>query len=452
MTNHHHLLAEMRRLLGDGHVLTDPEMTAGYATTWTGERAGAPLAVLRPGDAVEVRAAVRMLADAGVPIVPQGGNTGLAGGAAPADGEVIVNLRRLSSVAAAEGGPPAIVAGAGATLADVAAAAGRHGMEFPLDIGARAEATVGGMLATDAAGRHAWRHGSMRSLAARTEAVLADGTPVGGTTPGGGIGAVEGMFAGSEGGLGIITATRLRLIPRRPRRALAVVPVGGADDAALLARRAVALHPVEAVEMVFAADAIELLERHLGLAPLFDPVPEAVLFVEAAGGRDLPDVLAEVVDDDRALIGDDPATRHRLWRHREAISEITVGPEPAFKAAVGIPADHLVGFERSLRSSFPGHPLALFGHLSTGCFHVNLHGLPAGGHDAARDRIVETTIDAGGWIAAEHGFGRTYRPWLARVVPAPDLAAAGTIKAALDPDGVMNPGVGAFDASAHRAR
>jgi FAD/FMN-containing dehydrogenase len=352
-------------------------------------------------------------------------------------------MRRLSSAVFSEGGSPAIVAGAGATLAEVRGLAARLGMEFPLDIGARAEATVGGMLATDAAGRHAWRHGSMRSLAARTEAVLADGTPVGGTAPGGGIGAVEGMFAGSEGGLGIITAARLRLIPHRPRRALAVIPAGGADEAAGLARKALGLHAIEAVEVVFTADAAQLLERHLGLAPLFDPLPDTVLFVEVAGGEDLPDVLAEVADEG-TLIGDDTATRERLWRHREAISEITVGPEPCFKAAVGIPGRNLAGFEQSLRSEFPNRPLALFGHLSTGAFHLNLHGVPADRHDAVREQVVASTLAVGGWIAAEHGFGRTYRPWLARVVAPRDLATAGAMKSALDPSGVMNPGVGGF--------
>jgi len=433
----------LRRIVGDSHLITDPDVTASFATAWTGEKIGSPIAVARPADVLELQALVRAAADAGVPVVPQGGNTGLALGGIPAGGELVVSLRRLSRIAPDPDGAPALLAGAGATLHSVQEAAARAGFEFRLDINARADATVGGMIATDAAGRHAWRHGSMRVLTERVHAVLADGSTVGGTGNGPGSG-VEQLLSGSEGSLGVIAAARLRLAPARPRRALAVIPVPSTDASVAITAKAVRIPDVESVEVVFHTDALDLLREAMGIAPLFDPPQHASVYVEVASTGDPIEALAAVATDERALVGDDRETGERLWRPREALSEIRIGPNPVFKAAVGIPLGALAGFESTLREAFAPRPTALFGHLAGRVMHVNVHGLDQSDHAAARSAVIDLTLDHGGWIAAEHGFGRAYAPWISRVVPAADRAAARAVKLAVDPAGALNPGVGLF--------
>jgi FAD/FMN-containing dehydrogenase len=440
MPRQHDVHRSLRRIVGDSHILVDPDVILPYRTAWTGERGGEPIAVARPGDVLETLALVRTAADAGIPVIAQGGNTGLAMGATPTGGELVVSLRRLADVAVDEEGSPTLVAGGGATLQAVQQAAAAAGFEFPLDLNARAEATVGGMIATDAAGRHAWRHGSMRMLTQRMEAVLADGSVIGGTGRGPGTG-LEHLLAGSEGALAIVTAARLRLAPARRRRALAVVPVSSTEDAVALAAAAARLADVESIEAVFHADAVGLLAETMAIAPLFDPPAHAYVYVEAASAHD-PVAALSSLEAGEALVGDDRETRERLWRTREALSEIKTGAGPTFKAAVGVPLGSLAGFEAAVRELFAPRPIALFGHLAGQAMHVNVHGLAEAQHAAARADVIDLTLDHGGWIAAEHGFGRTYAPWIARVVPGADRTAGAAVKKALDPGRSFNPGSG----------
>jgi FAD/FMN-containing dehydrogenase len=440
MPMQHALYGSLRRIVGDSHLLVDPDVTLPYRTAWTGEKGGSPVAVARPADALEIQALVATAAEAGVPVIPQGGNTGLAMGATPTGGELVVSLRRLAEISLDDEGTPSLITGGGATLQAVQEAASAAGFEFPLDINARAEATVGGLIATDAAGRHAWRHGSMRMLTQRIEAVLADGSVIGGTGQGPGTG-LEHLLAGSEGALAIVTAARIRLASAHPRRALAVVPVSSTEDAVALTAAAVRIAEVESVEAVFHADAVGLLAETMGIAALFDPPAHAYVYVETASAHDPFAALASL-EAGEALVGDDRETRDRLWRTREALSEITTGPDPVFKAAVGVPLRALGRFEAALRELFAPRPVVLFGHLAAQAMHVNVHGLDESEHGAARADVIAITLDHGGWIAAEHGFGRAYAPWIARVVPASDRAAAAAVKQALDPGGVLNPGAG----------
>ena len=207
-------------------MVTDPGVLAAHEVDWTGRFRGRALALVRPGSAAEVGEALRACAAAGVAVVPQGGNTGLVGGAVPHDA-VVLSTARLTSIGEVDPVAGAVTAGAGVTLERLQRAAAEAGLAFGVDLAARGSATVGGMIATDAGGIHALRYGSMRRQVVGIEAVLADGTVVrqraGGTAPAG-VDLVS-LLSGSEGTLAVITGARLRLVPvlsgagNRPRRA-----------------------------------------------------------------------------------------------------------------------------------------------------------------------------------------------------------------------------------------
>ena len=195
-------------VVGPNHVLTDPELTASYETDWTGRFVGRAAAVVRPGTTDEVAAVMALLHEAGRPVVPQGGNTGLVGGSVPLHGEVVVSLRRLAAIDPVDVAAGQVTAGAGATLAAVDAAATGAGLAFGVDLAARDSATVGGMVATNAGGLRMLRYGGMRAQMAGVEAVLADGrvlSHLGGLAKDNTGYDLAGLLAGSEGTLAVVT-------------------------------------------------------------------------------------------------------------------------------------------------------------------------------------------------------------------------------------------------------
>ena len=233
-------------------VVTDPGVLAAHEVDWTGRFRGRALALVRPESTAKVGQAVRVCAAAGVAVVPQGGNTGLVGGAVPHDA-VVLSTARLSSIGDVDPVAGALTTGAGVTLERLQRAAAGAGIAFGVDLAARGSATVGGMIATDAGGIHALRHGSMRRQVAGIEAVLADGTVVrqkaGGTAPVG-VDLVS-LLSGSEGTLAVITGARLRLVPIHPERATALIAFDDVAAAVVATAYARARLPdLDAVELV----------------------------------------------------------------------------------------------------------------------------------------------------------------------------------------------------------
>src|SRR4051812_11867702 len=320
------LLSRLRAAVGNAHVLTG-DLVAGYDTDWTGRWHGRPLAVVRPGDTGEVREVVLACGAEGVPLVPQGGNTGLVGAAAPADGEVVLSTRRLDAVGVPDPGTGTIEAGAGAPLERVQDAARAAGLEVGVDLASRGTATVGGVVATNAGGARVLRAGTTRQQVLGLEAVLADGSVV--TRMSGlpkdnvGYDLVQ-LLTGSEGTLGIVTRVLLRVTSRPAARAAALVAVDGMPAAVglLVALRAV-VPGLDAVEFL-TADGMDLVlaagrasapfRERAAVHVLAEAVgPDADLLVEA-----LADAVAGVegVGDAAVAVGD--ADRKRLWALREA--------------------------------------------------------------------------------------------------------------------------------------
>jgi FAD/FMN-containing dehydrogenase len=451
------LLRELEDIVGTAHVLVDPELRAGYETDWTGRYRGRALAVVRPATTVEVAKVVRACADARVPIVAQGGNTGLVGGSVPRHGHaaVVVSTQRLGSVGSVDTGSGEVVVGAGAPLTAVQDAARAAGWAVGVDLAARDTATVGGMLATNAGGEHVVRYGRMRNQVLGVEAVLADGNIVG-RVPALRKDATgiewAGVLAGSEGTLAVITQVHLALVPRLDAH---VVALAALDDFAALVRVVGALRArldsLLALEAFF-ADGLRRVREHTGLpAPFPDEWP-AYLLVELATSEDdvarETDRLAAVMDSDTRVrataVAEDEAGRARLWAYRDRHTEaISAGGVP-HKLDVALPHDRLVEFVDRVTGTVaaiePDAELVLFGHVGDGNIHVNVLGLEP--HDTSVDHAVLLLVASmGGSISAEHGIGIAKRSELALTRSDADIAAMRAIKRALDPDEVLNPGV-----------
>jgi FAD/FMN-containing dehydrogenase len=437
------LESALRAAVGAAHVITDADARAGYETDWTGRFSGRARVVVRPADTTQVAAVVRACAEHGAALVPQGGNTGMVGGSVPRGGEVVVSLSRLGGLGAIDRGSLQVDAGAGVTLAALQAHARAAGLDAAVDFGARDSATVGGLVATDAGGMRALRHGTVRARVAGLEAVLADGSVVDRTA-----GLLKdnagydltALLIGSEGTLGLITRVRWRLVPLLPARVAAVVPLGSLGEAAhLLAALRPALPSLEAADF-FLDDGLELVLAHLGIA---SPVRRAPAYVvlECAAAADPTPELAAALGDAEAMIADSTAERARLWRLREAHTEAIGAAGVPHKLDVGVPLARLAAFADAARAAVadvaPGARVILFGHLGDGNVHVNVLGTDDDAVDAA---VLRVAAAHGGTISAEHGVGVAKAAYLGLVRGEAELRAMRAIKRALDPGGLLNPG------------
>lgn len=442
----------LARAVGDAHVLVDPELTAAYETDWTGRFHGRASCVVRPATTAEAAAVLHACTAAGLPVVPQGGNTGLVGGSVPSDGEVVLSTTRLRGPCIVDRAAAEIVAPAGATLREVQQAARDGGFDFGVDIAPRDSCTIGGMIATNAGGVHVLRHGMMADQVIGVEAALADGGLVGRIpalrkdNAGYHLGS---LLAGSEGTLALITRAHLRLVPALPARAVALL--GLADVAAVVEaveRMRPLLPSLSALELV-SADCIDLVVRHTGMPAPLDDRPPALLLVECAGRADVLGELASAVSACGDLVrssavADDAAGGRRLWRYREDVGAAINAVGVPHKLDVAVPLRAIPRFVAAVTNCVaelaPQAQLALFGHVGDGNLHVNVLGLAAD-DERVDEAVLALVVTEGGSIAAEHGLGRAKARYLQLVRSERERAALRALKHALDPQGVLNPGV-----------
>ena len=457
-----HLVEQLRARFGARVALTDPGDIAPWLIDWRGRWHGASPALLQPDSLEAVAAVVALAREGGVALTPQGGNSSMVGGATPpADGSaLILSLRRLDAIRAVEHG--FVIAEAGVILEVLHDAADDTGQRFPLTLGAKGSATIGGLVSTNAGGTQVLRFGSMRSLVEGLEAVLPDGSIHRGLTglrkdnrgP-----SLDHLLIGAEGTLGIVTAARLRLVPTVVSRSVAWLG---------LASPAAALEVLRALDSV--TDRIEgfeiLPDESLGAAldhipgtraPLAERHPWYAL-VEATSENDDPVDLAALLAPlvDRGLIGDaamasSEAQAQAMWRIRDSLSEAeraAFGPATQHDISVAVDAmpAFLASAAKAVEAAFPGTHASGFGHLGDGNIHFHVRAGSRGGSDwldregTAVSRLIHDLVTAaGGSISAEHGIGQMKRDELARLDPS-RVAHLRAIKAALDPGGLMNPG------------
>lgn len=444
------LLRALRALVGDAHVLTDPQLKAGYETDWTRRFSGSALAVVRPGSVEEVAAVVRVCVDAGVAIVPQGGNTGLVGGSVPRGGEVVLSLARLRDMEAVDPAAGEVTVEAGVPLSVLQSHVATAGWAFGVDLGARDSATIGGMIGTNAGGIHVLRYGAMRRQVLGVEAVLADGSVIrrlSGLRKDNTGYDLAGLLCGSEGTLGIVTRARLALVPRVARRAVALLAL---DDPApaveLVSQLRRSLPSLSAAELFF-EQGLALVLRHAGAARPFAE-PHACYLLLEAGAADDPtdDLLAAVAEFPAAdsVVASDPGGIERLWQLRERHTESVNAEGVPHKLDITLPLARLAEaaelLPRAVEAGSPGARVILYGHVGDGNLHVNILG-PAPEDEAADDAVLRRAIELGGSISSEHGIGTAKVRWLEADRRPSDVAAMRAIKRALDPRNMLNPGV-----------
>jgi FAD/FMN-containing dehydrogenase len=462
------LLDKLAQLLGSKGMTRDPADMAPWLADWRDRYHGGAAAMLSPATREEVRDVVALCAEAGVALVPQGGNTGMVGGATPDESgaALLLSMRRMNRIRSIDAAAGIAICEAGVILANLHEAALAVGRRFPLTLGAKGSATIGGLVSTNAGGTQVLRFGTMRSLVLGIEAVLPDG------------GLYDGLavlkkdnrgydlrqlLIGAEGTLGVVTAASLKLVPAVGERAVAWVGVESPQAAQALLRHleAVMGDSVESFELV-PAHVLALVLAHIPgtRAPLAAPAPWNVL-VEAVSAMSAPGPEPALYEGLRsaletglasdAVIAASEAQAEGFWRLRDSIAEAEKKDGPSAKHDISVPVeamgDFLVEAGERIETRFPGTQVIGFGHLGDGNIHFNL----VQPEDEPKDRFVARTSEMnrtvhdvvegfGGSISAEHGIGQLRRSELRHRKPAAELSLMRRIKRLIDPEDLMNPG------------
>ncbi|TFH88227.1 FAD-binding oxidoreductase [Billgrantia azerbaijanica] len=461
------LLDALTGLLGARGLIRDPEAMARYVTDWAGDRLGLPLAVARPASTAEVAETVRLCRAQGVPMTPQGGHSGLVGGALPAadGGELVISLERLNRIRDVDPGNFTMTVDAGCILEAVKQAAAEHDCDFPLSLGAQGSCQIGGNIATNAGGLNVLRHGMMRELVLGIEAVLPDGRIWDGLTrlhkDNRGY-ALDQLFLGSEGTLGIVTGAVLKLVPRPEQRRTALL--GLPSVAAVVALYGLARRGCSDLLTAFELIPRRCLELAMEATPaLADPLDDVhpwyvLMEVAATGPVDLDAMLEGLFErgTERGLVldgalGTSEAQAQQLWQFRESMLEGQRRHGEHLRTDIAVPISAIPDFveraSRAVMAQSPACEIIAFGHVGDGNLHFNI--LPprdlAEGDKRDHLHALEATLfrvldDFDGSLSAEHGIGRTKQvAYLARLSPVERELAEG-IKALFDPDDLLNPG------------
>ena len=458
------LLEELQDIVGPRGWTTDPAELEPHLTEWRGTYRGRTLVMVKPRSTDEVARIVKACAAAGTGLVPQGGNTGMCGGAVPdsSGDQVILSLGRMHRVRKIDAENFSMEVDAGCILANAQEAAKAAGLHLPLSLGAEGTCQVGGNIATNAGGINVGRYGTARALVLGLEVVLADGTVLDSLrslrkdTAGYDL---KQLFIGSEGTLGIITAASLRLYPDPGELTTAMLGIDSAGAAVEVLRRLkVALdNRIEAFELV-SQRVFGLVTRHIAGArsPFEVDYPWYVLLEAASGGspEGLEQALTAELDAGRvldAIVAKNQAEAAELWRLRHSIAEAERQDGKALKHDISVPLSRMQEFlargDELLAELRPDARLVAFGHVGDGNLHYNVV-LPrtlrddewaAEGTRISRG-IYDLVDELGGSFSAEHGVGQAKRAWLREYRGGAEIGLMRQLKKTLDPANILNPG------------
>ena len=458
------LLDDLKAIVGAAGWTTDATTLEPHLSERRGRVHGQALIMLMPASTAEVSAVVRACAAAGAAIVPQGGNTGLCGGAIPdSSGEqVLLSLARMNHIRTVDAADFSMTVDAGCILADIQRAARDVGLVFPLSLGAEGSCQIGGNLATNAGGINVIRYGTARQQVLGLEVVLADGRIWDGLrslrkdTAGYDM---KQVFVGSEGTLGIITAATLRLMPQFPATQTALVALSSSDAAVdLLGRmRTASGDQLQAFELM-SETAMKLALHHDPKCrpPFGATYPWTVLLESSSAANDMSfvDSLAAAADECGALdalCAKNSDEANRLWRIRHAIPDAQIAAGASLKHDIAVPVSRIGVFlkraEAVVVRMLPGATPVVFGHVADGNLHYNV-SQPAGADavafrrhgEAATEAIYDLVQELGGTFSAEHGVGVLKKAYLQRYRSATEIELMRALKHALDPDNRLNPG------------
>ena len=439
----------LRKSFGAASVVTDPDITSGYLTDWTGRYKGEALCVIRPVNSWQVQRAVEIASASHTPLITQGGNTGLVGGATPVGGGIVLSTQFLKGIDIDENSRVAKL-GAGVTLSELTTKAQEAGLRFAVDIASRQSATVGGMVATNAGGIHLIQYGGMRQQLLGIETVLGNGQL---------ISRMEGLhkdnsgydwssiLCGSEGTLGVITQVAVKLVSAPVHCSVALIAVDSLSGAIRIMRDVRgAFANLDAVEFM-SRSGLELVQRLQGVKWPLKEIPPYALLIEVEGDDIEVEEIADFLEShedvlDAALANDARADGLWYWReqHTVAISHFGV----PHKLDVSLPIGAMAGFVRYvselLELEYPQVRAVIFGHLGDGNVHVNLLNVEESNEELDHE-IFATVASYGGSISAEHGIGRAKVHDLSLTRSPQDIESMRSLKKALDPALILNPGV-----------
>jgi FAD/FMN-containing dehydrogenase len=451
-----------------GRLFTEAEEMAPFLTDWRGKWTGTALAVVQPDSPQDVAHVMQWCHERRIPVVPQGGNTGLSGGATPdASGRsVVLSLSRLQSVRSVDLQNNTITVDAGVTLLSLQEAAQAQGRMFPLSLAAEGSCTIGGNLASNAGGVQVLRYGNARELCLGLEVVTAEGELWDGLR---GLRKdntgydLRDLYIGSEGTLGIITGATLKLFPQPRSQVVACVAVPSPAQAIDLltfaqARLGAALTAFE----LMSDTCLQLVEKHVpgNRIPFGERSPWYVL-MELSGELDdgqatssMESLLEAAFEQSfitDAALSSSLSQLQALWALRENISEAQGAEGKTIKHDISLPASRIAEFIESTDAAILAQSgmirLVVFGHLGDGNLHYNLSPAECASPseflalEPAMNRLVHDAVHArGGSISAEHGLGVLRRDESARYKSPVELDLMRRIKAALDPHGLLNPG------------
>jgi FAD/FMN-containing dehydrogenase len=458
------LIAKFRTIVGDKYAVTDAADIAPYVTEERDLFHGRSPLVLRPGSTAEVAAICKLASEHQIALVPQGGNTGLVGGQTPQNGEVVVSLRRLDKIRDVDTASNAMTCEAGVILQVAQQRAAEVDRLFPLSLGSEGSCTIGGNLSTNAGGTTALAYGVAREMALGLEVVLADGRVLNllsklkkdntGYD-------LRNLFIGAEGTLGIITAATLKLHPKP--RAIETAYVGLASPAQAL--KLLAISQAEAAGSLTSFEllseiAVDFSVRHgIDVRDPLEAKHRWYVLMELSSPRDdaratLETILAKGLDEgivDDAVIAANLSQRQGFWKLRDEMSAAQKPEGGSIKHDVSVPVvavpDFIAEADAAVVKLIPGARPVPFGHLGDGNIHYNV-SQPIGGDSAdflARWHEVNAVVfgivlKMGGSISAEHGIGVLKRDELPEVKDKVAIELMRSIKAMLDPQGIMNPG------------
>jgi FAD/FMN-containing dehydrogenase len=463
--DHSALLDDLRQAIGTAHLITEVGDMSGRLVEDRGLFTGTALALLRPGSTQEVAACLRLCHAARVPVIPQGGNTGLVGGGVP-DGGIILTTDRLNRIRNVDATNATMTVEAGCILANIQKAADRVEALFPLSLASEGSCQIGGNLSTNAGGTAVLRYGNTRDLVLGVEVVLPDGrvlNDLNGLRKNNTGYDLRNLFIGAEGTLGIITAAVLKLFPKPVARATALVACTGADSALILYERmrAQAADTLSTFEYIDQRGLQMVIDHAPGCSDPMAKAHPAYCLIELTsastqGSLDtrLETALEgafeaeEIID---AVIGASEAQKDALWALRENLSEAQKPEGASIKHDISVPVSRVADFiniaTQACMDHMPGLRPCPFGHFGDGNLHFNL-SRPTDMADAdflveypEFNRIVHDIVHGmGGSISAEHGIGKFKRAELRRYKDPVALELMQQIKSAIDPDNLMNPG------------
>jgi len=462
------LIERLKAIVGERGIVTEARELAPYQTDWRDQYHGRAATVVKPASTMEVARVVTLLAEAGVGMVPQGGNTSLCGASVPDESatQVVINLSRMSRVLQVDADNNTMTVEAGCVLANLQQVAAEHGRFFPLSLGAEGSCEIGGNISTNAGGTAVLRYGNTRELVLGLEVVLPDGQVWNGLR---GLRKdntgydLKHLFIGAEGTLGVITAAVLKLFPKPRSHATALAAIASpAAAVALLSKlRESCGERITGYELM-ARVCVDLVLRHIEGSR--DPLPDAhpwyvlVELSDSAPGEALGELLERSLGEaaEAALIRDaviaaSEAQRDALWRMREDITEAQKLDGASIKHDVSVPVsrvpDLIERADAALKARFPDIRIVAFGHVGDGNIHYNCS--KAERQEAQQffaeapevNHIVyEVVSSLGGSISAEHGLGVLKRDEIKLYKSALELDLMRAIKRAIDPRGLMNPG------------